>query len=139
MKILSVVGARPQFIKEAIVGEELRKCGIEETLVNTGQHYDANMSDIFIKDLNIKKPDYNLSVGSGSHGYQTGTTIIKLEKVVNDEKPDLIMVYGDTNATLAGALVGAKLKIPIAHVEAGIRQNPKDMPNLLFAPGQGKQ
>lgn len=131
MKVLSVVGARPQFIKEAIVGNEIRKSGVKEVLVNTGQHYDINMSTIFIENLNIKQPDYNLEVGSGTHAYQTGTTMIKLEKIVIEEIPDLIIVYGDTNATLAGALVGSKLKIPIAHIEAGMRQKPKDMPEEI--------
>lgn len=131
MIVLSVIGARPQFIKEAIVGAELRKAGIDEVLVNTGQHYDANMSDVFIEGLSIKTPDYNLGVGSGSHAYQTATTMLRLEEVVLKEKPDLIMVYGDTNATVAGALVGSKLKIPIAHVEAGLRQHPKDMPEEI--------
>lgn len=131
MKIISLIGARPQFIKEAIVGAELRKEGIDEVLVNTGQHYDANMSDVFIQGLNIKTPDYNLGVGSGSHAYQTATTMLSLEEVVLKEKPDMIMVYGDTNATVAGALVGSKLKIPIAHVEAGLRQHPKDMPEEI--------
>jgi len=130
-RILSLIGARPQFIKEAIVGAELRKAGIDEVLVNTGQHYDANMSDVFIEGLSIKTPDYNLGVGSGSHAYQTATTMLRLEEVVLTEKPDMIMVYGDTNATVAGALVGSKLKIPIAHVEAGLRQDPKDMPEEI--------
>ena len=129
--MISIVGARPQFIKEAIVGAELRKAGIDEVLVNTGQHYDANMSDVFIEGLSIKLPDYNLGVGSGSHAYQTATTMLRLEEVVLKERPDMIMVYGDTNATVAGALVGSKLKIPIAHVEAGLRQHPKDMPEEI--------
>jgi len=131
MRLLCLIGARPQFIKEAVVGSELRKAGIDEVLVNTGQHYDANMSDVFIEGLSIKTPDYNLGVGSGSHAYQTATTMLRLEEVVLKEKPDLIMVYGDTNATVAGALVGSKLKLPIAHVEAGLRQHPKDMPEEI--------
>ncbi len=101
-------------------------------LVNAGQHYDENMSDVFIEGLSIKLPDYNLGVGSGSHAYQTATTMLRLEEVVLlKEKPDMIMVYGDTNATVAGALVGSKLKIPVAHVEAGLRQHPKDMPEEI--------
>ena len=148
MRVLSIIGARPQFIKEAIVGSAIRKAGIEEVLVNTGQHYDPNMSDVFIKGLSIKKPDYNLGVGSGSHAFQTATTMMRLEEIVQTEKPDIVLVYGDTNATVAGALVAAKLKIPVAHVEAGLRQHPKDMPEeinrvvtdhvstLLFCPTQ---
>lgn len=131
MRVVSLIGARPQFIKEAIVGAELRKAGIDEVLVNTGQHYDANMSDVFIHGLSIKTPDYNLGVGSGSHAFQTATTMIRLEEVVLKEKPDMLMVYGDTNATAAGALVASKLKMPVAHVEAGLRQNPKDMPEEI--------
>lgn len=148
MKVLSIIGARPQFIKEAIVGSAIREASIEEVLVNTGQHYDANMSDVFIKGLSIKKPDYNLGVGSGSHAFQTAITMMRLEEIVQKEKPDIVLVYGDTNATVAGALVAAKLKVPVAHVEAGLRQHPKDMPeeinrvvtdhisSLLFCPTQ---
>lgn len=148
MIVLSIIGARPQFIKEAIVGAAIRQAGIEEILVNTGQHYDANMSDVFVDALSIKKPDYNLGVGSGSHAYQTATTMLKLEEVILKEKPDFVLVYGDTNATVAGALVASKLKISVAHVEAGLRQSPKDMPEeinrvvtdhisrLLFCPTQ---
>jgi len=130
-KAVAIIGARPQFIKEAIVGAELKKAGINEVLVNTGQHYDANMSDAFIEGLQIKTPDYNLGVGSGSHAYQTATTMLRLEEAVLKEKPDMMIIYGDTNATVAGALVGSKLKIPIAHVEAGLRQHPKDMPEEI--------
>lgn len=148
MKVMSLIGARPQFIKEAILHKEFSKAGIEEILVHSGQHYDFNMSDIFFQVLNIRKPDYYLGVGSGSHGEMTGKIMIEFEKIVLKEKPDMIVVYGDTNTTLAGAIVGAKLKIPIAHVEAGIRQKPKDMPEeinrvltdhvsqLLFCPSQ---
>lgn len=149
MKLISIVGARPQFIKEAIVHKYLKKYPeIEEILVHSGQHYDFNMSDVFFETLDIKKPDYYLNVGSGLHGEMTGKIIIEFEKVTLKEKPDMILVYGDTNTTLAGAIVGAKLKIPVAHVEAGIRQEPKDMPeeinrvltdhvsSLLFCPSE---
>lgn len=131
MKILSVIGARPQFIKEAIVGPAIREAGMEQVLVNTGQHYDANLSDVFIKGLSIKEPDYNLDVGSGTHAFQTATTMIRLEGVIEKESPAMVLVYGDTNATVAGALVAAKLKIPVAHVEAGLRQRPRSMPEEI--------
>ncbi|ONN27132.1 UDP-N-acetylglucosamine 2-epimerase [Thermosipho affectus] len=131
MKIISLVGARPQFIKEAIIHKELKKYKIKEILVHSGQHYNFNMSDVFFKELDIKNPDYYLNVGSGNHGEMTGKIMIEFEKVVINEKPDVILVYGDTNTTLAGAIVGAKLKIPIAHIEAGIRQEPKDMPEEI--------
>jgi len=131
MKLLSLIGARPQIIKEAILNNEFKKHNVEEILVHSGQHYDFNMSDIFFQSLNVKTPDYNLGIGSGTHGEMTGRIMIKFEKIVMKEKPEVILVYGDTNTTLAGALVGAKLKIPVAHVEAGIRQEPKDMPEEI--------
>jgi UDP-N-acetylglucosamine 2-epimerase (non-hydrolysing) len=131
MKVLSLVGARPQFIKEAVLHKEFEKAGIQEILVHSGQHYDFNMSDVFFQVLEIRKPDYYLSVGSGLHGEMTGKIMIEFEKIVLEEKPDVILVYGDTNTTLAGAIVGAKLKIPVAHVEAGLRQEPKDMPEEI--------
>ncbi|MBO8140506.1 MAG: UDP-N-acetylglucosamine 2-epimerase [Thermosipho sp. (in: Bacteria)] len=132
MKIISLIGARPQFIKEAIVNKELKeKENIKEIIVHSGQHYDFNMSDVFFKVLNIQKPDYFLNVGSGLHGEMTGKIMIEFEKVVLKEKPVIILVYGETNTTLAGAVVGAKLKIPVAHIEPGIRQEPKDMPEEI--------
>lgn len=131
MKVLSLVGARPQFVKESILYQEFARRGIEEIIVNSGQHYDLNMSDVFFKVLKIKKPDYNLEVGSGSHAEMTGKILIKFEKVVEKTQPDVIIVYGDTNTTLAGAIVGAKLKIKVAHVEAGIRMLPRDMPEEI--------
>ncbi len=131
MKLISLIGARPQIIKEAILNKEFEKKGIKEILVHSGQHYDFNMSDVFFQVLNIRKADYNLGVGSATHAQMTARTMIEFEKVVLKEHPDIILVYGDTNTTLAGAIVGAKLKIPVAHVEAGIRQEPKDMPEEI--------
>ncbi|TGG88021.1 non-hydrolyzing UDP-N-acetylglucosamine 2-epimerase [Geotoga petraea] len=131
MKIISLIGARPQFVKEAIIHEQINKTEIEEIIVHSGQHYDVNMSDIFFQTFNIKKPDYNMNIGSGSHGEMTGKIMIEFEKIVQKEKPDMVLVYGDTNTTLAGAIVASKLKIPVAHIEAGIRQEPKDMPEEI--------
>jgi UDP-N-acetylglucosamine 2-epimerase len=131
MKIISLIGARPQFVKEAVFNKAFKKVGVDEVIVNSGQHYDYNMAEVFFKTLGIDTPHYNLEIGSGSHGEMTGRMMIEFERLVLDVKPDKIMVHGDTNTTLAGALVGAKLKIPIAHVEAGVRMLPKDMPEEI--------
>lgn len=131
-KVVSLVGARPQFIKEAVIGAEVRRQNAwNHILVHSGQHYDANMSDIFFAELDMKQPDYFLGVGSGLHGKQTAEVLTKFEELLLNEKPDLVLIYGDTNTTVAGALAASKLKIPVAHVEAGIRQNPKDMPEEI--------
>jgi UDP-GlcNAc3NAcA epimerase len=129
-KVMTIVGARPQFIKSAPVSLHLKNY-FKEILVHTGQHYDRNMSKVFFEELNIKRPDFYLNVGSGTHALQTANIMIKLEKVIKKNKPDLIIVYGDTNSTLAGSLVGAKLNIPIAHIEAGLRSYNKKMPEEL--------
>lgn len=132
MKILSIIGARPQFIKEAIIQKEINKYkNIKEVVVHTGQHYDDNMSGVFFQVLGMKKPQYNLGIKASNHGEMTGKMIIELEKIMIDEKPNIVLLYGDTNSTLSGAIAASKLKIPIAHIEAGLRQEPKDMPEEI--------
>jgi len=129
MKILTILGARPQFIKAGSVSREISKYNeIEEIIVHTGQHYDANMSDIFFEEMQIPKPNYFLGIGGKSHGAMTGQMIEKIEQVTLKEKPDWMMVYGDTNSTLAGAIVASKLHIKLAHIEAGLRSFNMRMP-----------
>jgi UDP-GlcNAc3NAcA epimerase len=149
MKILTVIGARPQFIKAAAVSRALTKAGVQEVVVHTGQHYDHNMSEVFFQEMEIRRPDYNLDVNDLGHGAMTGRMLEKIEKIVLDEKPDYVLVYGDTNSTLAGALAAVKLHVPVAHVEAGLRSFDLKMPEevnriltdrisaILFCPSQG--
>ena len=146
MKLFTVLGARPQFIKAAVVSNALREHNINEFIVHSGQHFDENMSEVFFDEMDIPKPQANLGISGGTHGSMTGQMLIEVEKFMMGQKPDWVLVYGDTNSTLAGALAASKLNIPCAHVEAGLRSDNRKMPeeinriltdhasDLLFAP-----
>ncbi len=148
MKIVTIIGARPQFVKAATVSRELKKASIEEILIHTGQHFDHNMSQVFFDEMEIPRPQYNLEISGLHHGAMTGRMMEKIEEVLIKEKPDYVLVYGDTNSTLAGALAAAKLHIPVAHIEAGLRSFEMKMPEevnriltdriskILFCPTQ---
>ncbi|MCK9466325.1 MAG: UDP-N-acetylglucosamine 2-epimerase (non-hydrolyzing) [Thiopseudomonas sp.] len=131
-KIVTIIGARPQFIKASVVSKAIQETdGLTEVLIHTGQHFDANMSDVFFDQLGIPRPNYQLNINSGSHGDMTGRMLIEIEKVLLKEQPGWVLVYGDTNSTLAGALAAAKLHIPVAHVEAGLRSFNMQMPEEI--------
>src|SRR5438094_4328937 len=148
MHILHVVGARPNFMKAAPVLRAIQNTGQKQTLVHTGQHYDVNMSDVFFQELKIPAPDVNLAVGSGSHAQQTAEIMARFEAVVLERKPDVVLVYGDVNSTVAASLVCGKLLVPVGHVEAGLRSFDRRMPeeinrlltdqiaDLLFTPSR---
>jgi UDP-GlcNAc3NAcA epimerase len=132
MKIVTIVGARPQFIKAATISRAISaQSGISEVLIHTGQHFDTNMSDVFFTDLDIRMPDHHLGIGGGTHGENTGRMLEAIEKVLIAEKPDWVLVYGDTDSTLAGALAAVKLHFPLAHIEAGLRSFNRHMPEEI--------
>lgn len=131
MKILTALGARPQFIKAATVSRELKKTSIQEVIVHTGQHFDANMSQVFFDEMDIPVPDYHLEINSLNHGAMTGRMMEKVEEIIVKEKPNCVLVYGDTNSTLAGALAASKLHVPVVHVEAGLRSFEMKMPEEI--------
>ena len=134
MKILTIIGARPQIIKAAAISREISKNHsdtIIEIIVHTGQHYDNNMSNVFFEELSIPRPNYNLNVGSSSHGAQSACMIEGIEKIINLESPQYILLYGDTNSTLAGAVAASKMNISIVHIEAGLRSYNRKMPEEI--------
>jgi len=130
-RIITVIGARPQFVKAAVVSRQLKLLGIEEKIIHTGQHFDANMSDLFFEEMNIPQPAYCLNIHDLMHGAMTGRMMEKIEEILLKEQPDGVLVYGDTNSTLAGALAAAKLNIPVLHVEAGLRSFDTKMPEEI--------
>ena len=131
LRVATIIGARPQFIKASVVSNQFKLNNVDETLINTGQHYDINMSDLFFKELELPEPKYNLNVGSNSHAKQTGLMMEKLDSIVMKESFDIICVYGDTNSTLAGALVASKSNIPVVHIESGLRSYNRRMPEEI--------
>ena len=141
-KILTIIGARPQIIKAAAISRAIKNSFSEKSLnviclanakviVHTGQHYDENMSEVFFEELQIPSPNYNMNIGSGKHGQQTAKMIEGIEKILLDEKPDVLLIYGDTNSTLAGSVAASKIHVPIAHIEAGLRSFNKSMPEEI--------